>query len=300
MARLFQIANERLSLLIHEHGCSMARLVLKGLPSPLMGLSSIAMYEKNPPSYAGAVVGPLCGRIKQGLVPIGKRICQLSVNEQGLNHLHGGEASLSHLKWTMTKLSTESMTLEAALPDGLEGYPGNRKFSCTYSLDQGTIVINLQARTDKPTLFNLTSHAYWNLNGDFTTSVGNHNGFFPATQFYPNDSHFVPQKSLSVAGTPFDFTRGRLLKTTGQGINNALHTSRGNVKGSLYSLSVETDAPDIWLYTGEFLGDETVIEGNIKGTSFCAFALEPQQVLIPLVTNPGELWQRTIRFTLAY
>lgn len=56
------------------------------------------------------------------------------------------------------------MTLATVAPDGEMGFPGNLNVSCTYMLNgDGTLIIRLEAVTDKPTVCNLLHHSYFNL-----------------------------------------------------------------------------------------------------------------------------------------
>ena len=50
--------------------------------------------------YAGAVLGPVAGRISGGRLPLCGSVFQLTRND-GNNHLHGGKHSLSFLNWEL-------------------------------------------------------------------------------------------------------------------------------------------------------------------------------------------------------
>ena len=47
-----------------------------------------------------------------------------------------------------------------------EGYPGNLELQCIYKLDGNSFNIDYVAKTDKPTIINITNHSYFNLDGN--------------------------------------------------------------------------------------------------------------------------------------
>ena len=54
--------------------------------------------------YAGATVGPVAGRIKDGILPVLDQTYHLCRNE-GNNTLHGGEKNFAHSIWDITRFA---------------------------------------------------------------------------------------------------------------------------------------------------------------------------------------------------
>ncbi len=81
-----------------------------------------------------------------------------------IHNLHGGSKGLGNRVWKITGTGPDFVTLATVAPDGEMGFPGNLNVSCTYMLNgDGTLIIRLEAVTDKPTVCNLLHHSYFNL-----------------------------------------------------------------------------------------------------------------------------------------
>jgi aldose 1-epimerase len=94
--------------------------------------------------------------------------------------------------------------------DGKEGYPGALSVTAAYSLDdKGELKIEYRATTDKPTVVNLTGHAYFNLTGATSNAtVMRHRLTISAETYTPGDVGLIPTGEFrSVAGTAFDFRK---------------------------------------------------------------------------------------------
>jgi aldose 1-epimerase len=91
--------------------------------------------------------------------------------------------------------------------DGEEGFPGNLKTSVTYSLtDNNELRIDYEAETDKPTIANLTNHAYWNLagGGNCLDNVL----WIPSESYTLADADLIPTgEILPPEGTLMDFNQ---------------------------------------------------------------------------------------------
>ena len=79
------------------------------------------------------------------------------------------------------------------------------------------LTVKYDAKTDKPTIVNLTQHSYFNLTSDFNHPILDHELVINADSFLPVDSTLIPTGEFrNVAETPFDF---RSPKAIGKRIN---------------------------------------------------------------------------------
>ena len=99
-----------------------------------------------------------------------------------------------------------------------EGYPGNLDTTVIYKItNDNSIEIIYQAQTDKTTIVNLTQHSYFNLSGDFSKSILDHEVQINADHFLPVTESLIPTGDKSnVSMTAFDF---RNFKKIGKDIN---------------------------------------------------------------------------------
>jgi len=100
------------------------------------------------------------------------------------NSLHGGFNGFDTKVWTATPIQsngTVGLQLNYTSPDGEEGYPGSLDVQVTYTLTRDQkLEIHYTVTTDAPTVVNLTNHTYWNLQGEGTSSILDHELTLPA------------------------------------------------------------------------------------------------------------------------
>lgn len=294
----------------------------------VLGYDHLDGYLKKTP-YFGALIGRYGNRIAKGRFVLGDQTCQLAVND-GTNALHGGLQGFDKVVWAPRPFDGPhgpSLELTYHSPDGDGGYPGALDVTATYTLtgDNG-LQLEFTARTDKPTVLNLTHHSYFNLNGEGT--ILDHVVTLPASRFTPVDATLIPTGELrSVAGTPFDFRQptaigARItqaddqLKAGGGYDHNwvvdkpagelALH-ARVVGPGTGIVLEVFSTEPGVQFYSGNFL--DGTITGK-RGTVYAqrsGFCLEPQhfpdspnQPGFPsVVLRPGQVYHNTIVYRLS-
>ena len=162
------------------------------------------------PEYFGATVGRVANRIAKGRFTLDGKSYQTPVNN-GPNSLHGGTKGFDKVLWKITDVKsgpTASVTLRYVSPDGDMGYPGQVTTDATYSLDEkNQLTIEYRAKTDKPTVVNISNHSYWNLAGPGQSAMG-HIVTIPADRYTPTDDTSIPTgKIVPVEGTVFDFRK---------------------------------------------------------------------------------------------
>ena len=299
----------------------------------VLGYDDLAGYVEKP-NYYGATIGRYANRIAGARFSLDGRQFQLSQNDKA-NSLHGGAKGFDKRVWKILKLqegSTASVSLELTSAAGDQGYPGTLTVTTTYSLDEaGNLTIEYSAVTDAPTVVNLTNHSIFNLAGE-----GSPDGLqgqrltIPASRYTPVDAGLIPTGELrAVAGTVFDFTRGRLINEgirdghdpqiiAGRGYdhNFALDTgltrepklaARLDDPRSGRVLEVWTTQPGLQVYTGNFLNGTLAGKHGHLYRMGDGIALEPQ--MFPNAPNeprfastrldPGSTYHHRMIFRIA-
>jgi aldose 1-epimerase len=229
-------------------------------------------------AFIGAVIGRYANRIAHGSFVLDGKRYSLPLNN-GANSLHGGPHGFNNVVWRAVPIDN-GVQLSHLSKDGDAGYPGNLKTVVSYTLIGRDLRIEYSATTDKDTVLNLTSHAYFNLAGQGKGDILNHELTLHASRFTPVDSELIPTGELkSVDGTPFDFRKPFKVGQRIDADDEQLHLGRGydhnfvldSSNGSLAEaaevyepstgrlMRVSTTEPAIQLYTGNFL------DGSIKG-----------------------------------
>ena len=273
----------------------------------MLGYDTLAPYVDHP-NYFGVTVGRYANRIARGKFVLDGKTYQLPLNDK-TNSLHGGGKGFDKVAWRVAKLTsgtpgnpTASVVLAHRSPDGDAGYPGNLDVTTTYSLDEaGALTIAYAATTDKPTVVNMTNHAFFNLAGEGAPAgTTNHVLTIPAAAITPVDATLIPTgKLLPVAGTVFDFRKPRLIANGvrdgndqqiryGHGYDHNFTVDAGltaapklmarladPVSGRV--LEVLSTDPGVQFYTGNFLDGSIVGKHGHQYRMGDGIALEPQK-----------------------
>lgn len=237
----------------------------KNLVNVIVGFDSLEQYAVSTEPYFGATIGRYGNRIAKGKFFLMGRAYQLSVNN-GPNTLHGGKNGFQYAVWDAKQVSDSSLELSYLSKDGEEGFPGNLAAKVIYTLtDANELKIEYEATTDKPTVVNLTNHAFFNLNGEGSGTIENHLLRINAEQYTPVDTTLIPIGTIEpVKGSPFDFTKA---KAIGQNINEN-NVQLKNGKGYDHNFVLNQASPGEWTMAAE-------ATGNQSGIVMTVFTTEP-------------------------
>lgn len=262
----------------------------------VLGFDGVDAYAAS--GSMGTLIGRVGNRIKDASFSLEGKTYALSKNSHG-NCLHGGATGFGVRMWTAEAIEVEdtpALILSLVSEDGDQGFPGRLEVTVSYTFSpDNELGIHYHARTDKPTLVNLTNHAYFNLEGQGRT-VLDHELRIDAELYTEVGEGLIPTgRLLPVAGTAFDFTSmtrvGDVLDrissdptlTLGGGVDfnycagrdretKRIATLRAPKSGRV--MDVITDQPGVQCYTANFLNADG--KEGVHYDRFAGICLETQ------------------------
>ena len=320
---LYILHNDKgMSAAITNYGGRLVSLIVpdkNGTPTSVVaGFAGLDGYINSTEPYFGATIGRYGNRIAHGQFQLEGKQYQLSVNN-GPNTLHGGKRGFQYKVFDAIQKGDSSVILTYLSANGEEGFPGSLKISVTYTVtSDNELKLDYEATADQTTIVNLTNHAFFNLNGEGSGTIGKHLLYINADRYTPVDSVLIPTGPIeTVAGTPFDFTRAT---TIGSRINDH-HTQLKNGNGydhnfvlnphsrktpvakvtgdqSGIMMQVFTTEPGLQFYSGNFMQSKNKMRKGQDDfrTAFCLetqhFPDSPNKPAYPsTVLKPGEVYQ---------
>lgn len=256
----------------------------------------------------GAVAGRIAGRITNSRINIDGTEYPLVPN-MGAHQLHGGPGNFSVRHWDVQQ-SDDHIRFSLFSPDGDQGYPGAVTVSATYAVSGSTLSLDFEAQTTRPTVINLTNHAYWNMSGGERNAF-DHEMQIAGSRYLPLNELLLPSGELrDVTGTRWDF---RKLRTVGGVYDNCwvLDGPRGQLKHGLTlkdpvsgrTMEVWTTEAGMQMYTAEhwnpgFPGKAGPLQ------QYAAIAIEPQNFpdapthpnFPSAVLRPGEAYRQRMEW----
>jgi aldose 1-epimerase len=292
------------------------------------GFAHLDDYLAHSP-YFGASIGRVANRIAGGCFVVDSTAYHIPCNN-GPNALHGGPEGFDRRLWTLMAhgvdipMASAFAVLTLISDHADQGFPGRLEVTSEWRLYPDRLCVTYTATTDRPTVVNMTNHAYWNLAGDGAGDAMDHELLIPAAHFLPVDAGAIPTgERRAVDGTLFDFrtpTRigARLASRDDQLLVGGGYDHNWCLRDGLMpepvlacvltdphsgrTMAVWSDHPGLQFYSGNFL------DGSFSGKTGrpyahrSAIALEPQHfpdaVNQPdfgsLRLDPGQSYRHTI------
>lgn len=257
-----------------------------------LGYNNLEDYI-NDSSYFGATIGRYANRIANSEFTL-YGIKYKLINNEGKNQLHGGVKGFNKKVWKVEEIENkegEGLRLSYLSKDREEGYPGNLSCTVIYKLTKNNeLKINYKAKTDKPTVINLTHHSYFNLAGEGKGNILNHILTINAEEYTPVEKELIPTGEIkSVKGTPLDFMKSKVIGSNidkvshGYDHNYIVNSSKDkpSLAAEVYEpesgrvMEVFTTKPGIQFYSGNFLNGIIGKSKKIYKKHY-GFCLEPQ------------------------
>jgi|TARA_B100001758_G_scaffold242239_1_gene250224 aldose 1-epimerase len=264
-----------------------------------LGFDNLEPYLNKHP-YFGAIVGRYANRIDDGKFILNNVEYNLAVNNNGAS-LHGGIKGFDKVNWKVVSYDSEnkrSIKLYYLSKDMEEGYPGNLNIYVTYTLsNDNELSVKYEAETDRTTVINLTQHTYFNLSGESSGDILDHELELDADSFLPVNEKIIPTGEIkNVEGTPFDFRKRKKIGRDLSQIDNQLSLGNGydhcwvlnnynkelrkigeaQSTESMINMEVFTDLPGVQLYIGNFLDGSLGSKKGMKYVKRSGFCLETQ------------------------
>jgi len=273
----------------------------------LLGFDTLPGYCNAGEKYHGAIVGRVCGRIRNACFTLSGTTYNLASNDAYgdpvKNHLHGGITAFHNQTWMakqfVDKNGDEGITFYLKSIDGDEGYPGNLRVNVTYILTADNVLRMIcEAETDKPTPVNITNHAFFNLqNSRQSKSTLSHLLMLNSSNVIECDRELIPTGHiLPVDGSFSDF---RISKTLSESLLNATPEVKKNKGFSIgfvldkteneldfaarledqesgRRMDLYTNQSSLQVYTGYFMDGTDIGHNQERYYANAGIALEPQ------------------------
>jgi aldose 1-epimerase len=327
---LYTLTNkDGMSVSIMNYGATVVKLMAPDkngkMDDVVLGFDDLTGYldpKKDP--HFGATIGRYGNRIAKGQFTLDGQSYQLPINDPP-NSLHGGPKGFDHVMWNaeIVSKSPPAIVFTRVSPDGEEGYPGTMKASVRYTLtEDNQMKLYFTAKTDKPTVVNLTHHSYFNLGGAGSGTILDERVTINADAYTPVDSTLIPTGEIkSVEGTPMDFRQPTAIgdriqqvggKPIGYDHNYVLRDAGSGVREIVKVedpktgrvMKVYSDQPGVQFYTGNFLDGSITGKNGAVYQQYDALCLEPQHFpdspnepkFPSTVLKPGQTYHCTINY----
>lgn len=318
-AELITLTNKAgLSVTLSDVGAGIRDITYMGV-SMMVTPKDPEVYLGHNGGYYGKSIGPVAGRIQNGVYSVNGKRYAFPANE-GKNCLHGSvmDYSLRKFKMELCRQENGTSVVFSLRDDSVEGvYPAEVSVVIRYKLLEEEPVLKLRQlaspSVDAP--LNLSNHSYWNPGAEDT--ILDDTLFLKSSRAMSYSLDLIPQGLVPVSKA-LDF---RTPHKVGDYINEEeLHKTRTNgydhcfaidehkkdeailrLEGSSFGMEIFTDAPALQIYSLNYPHDNFPLSNGKVEQQNSGLAIEPVKVAGPaenfIVKGKGEfLYHTTYRF----
>lgn len=275
------LKNDKLEVSILNYGCIIEKIIYEGV-NVVLSYDDFKLYINNP-SYMGAVVAPVAGRIENGAYNLRGEEVKLKINSSGTN-LHSEDRGLSN-DFFNAEIKEDGLYLTKTKDDV--------DYLVKYSIEGSNFKVEHFASSKYTKYINMTNHSYFNLSG-LKDTVLEHELRIDADYYTELKSNMTPLK-LSKVDKVFDFIKPKLLS---ENINdkhsqfdityyfdhafklnkNELYDITLYSKLSNIELNIKTNQKFAVIYAGNFLNEVPAISGRKENERHIGLAIETQNM----------------------
>lgn len=179
--------------------------------------------------YLNATIGPIAGRVKDGLIQTKKKTFKLDKNSEGLHCLHSGSLALSY-KFFDYEISDFSDYTEVAFlyeeKDVIDYL-----VKVFYRIYKNRIEIIFEVDCEEDFVFNLTNHAYFNLSGNLKRNIRNHQVYLASNLRHELSDELVATGNVIAEKGIYDFSKEKEVEIAVKELEN---TPKGGVDDIYY------------------------------------------------------------------
>ena len=211
MSKLVVLENDKYIVKLLSLGATLNSFFIKSADVDIvLGFDEPEKYLEKGNASMGKSVGRCANRIGNARFKLNDIEYQLLANN-GPNCMHGGEVRFGDVEWDINDKSDTKVEFTYHSKDMESGFPGNLTVSAIYELLDDGLKVTYTGISDKDTLFNMTNHAYFNLD-EVKTDILMHELKVPAEKINLNDENgMAMEEDISVIDTPFDFRESRTI-----------------------------------------------------------------------------------------
>lgn len=284
---LIEVKHEKIEITFMNYGAAIKSILVPDkngmFETVLIDYDDLASYIENP-IYLNAIIGPTSGRIKNASFEINDVQYTLDKNHLGMANLHGGSETFAYKTFDYHVEENASATRVIFRLRKLEEeskYPGNQQIEIVYTIENTSLLIEFNAKTDKDTLLNLTNHAYFNLSGNLKSNILEHELYLNSSNIVELDEYSIPYKVKSISNTNLDYKIPRKVQSNGfNGIDHPFLIDNNNFQKpcaiirdfeSKRMMEVFTDYECFVCYTHEYPGNSNLLNAKkqVKNMGIC-------------------------------